>query len=219
MGPEATADLYLKIIRIFQARYGAKYDADYPEMFIYNLPLPDVVEKTSDVLQILLKALAKLQRAGCDFVIVPCNTATCILRGASIDLPIVDIISETVKFIKGRGFRKVGLLATKLTIRSRQYQRALGKENITTIEPTSDEQEQLTKIILNILCGVKSQEDKTVANKIMARMTAAGAEAIILGCTDLPLLVSQKESGIELIDTTAVLAEAAVQGARGETNA
>jgi aspartate racemase len=73
MGPEATAELYSRIIRYCQDRYGAKYDSDYPEIFIYNLPIPDVVEgfkNKEEILTYLLKGIKKLEAAGCDFIAI-----------------------------------------------------------------------------------------------------------------------------------------------------
>ena len=75
MGPEATAELYLRIIRIFQVRYGAKYDSDFPEIIIINVPIPDVVEDVTQeqkVKEMLLESVRKLQTAGVDIIARVC---------------------------------------------------------------------------------------------------------------------------------------------------
>ncbi|HZX10852.1 MAG TPA: aspartate/glutamate racemase family protein, partial [Acidobacteriota bacterium] len=79
MGPEATADFYLRIIRIFQKKYGAIYDSDFPEILIINLPIPDVVENPKEedkVREMLINAVKKLEKSGADFIAIPCNTVT-----------------------------------------------------------------------------------------------------------------------------------------------
>src|SRR3989339_318028 len=77
MGPEATADLYLEIIRIFQQELGAKYDDEFPQIFINSLPLPDVVEQNfseAQVIYLLKEGVKKLEQAGADFIVIACNT-------------------------------------------------------------------------------------------------------------------------------------------------
>ena len=77
MGPEATADLYMKIVKYFQKNYGARYDKDFPEFFINSVPIPDVVESMENeknVLFMLLSATKLLQKDGCDFIVIACNS-------------------------------------------------------------------------------------------------------------------------------------------------
>ena len=86
MGPEATAEMYRRIIKVFQRRYGAVYDSDYPEMVIVNLPIPDVVERegySSAVKDMLVETASKLKEYGVDFIAIPCNT--------------VSVFSETIR--------------------------------------------------------------------------------------------------------------------------
>lgn len=220
MGPEATSELYLKIIRIFQKRYGARGDADYPPMFLYNLPLPDVVQKASNVESILITALKTLRGAGSDFVVIPCNTADCILKIAKNEnkIPLISIVDETARFVKLRKYKKVGLLATSLTVRTEIYSKSLNEAGIQLIAPNEREQEKLTQIILNILEGSKNSGDVIRMEEIIQRMASDGAEAVILGCTELPLLITQSNAGVELINTISILAEAAVRESRGGQN-
>src|SRR3989338_835754 len=115
MGPEATACLYLKIIKIFQERYGAKYDADFPKIFICNLPLPDVVE-TADtsnrVRDCLVKAVQELASVGVDFIAIPCNTVSYFQREVreAVSIPVLSLPEEVAKVVRSKRFKKVGLL-------------------------------------------------------------------------------------------------------------
>ena len=199
MGPEATAELYLRNIRLLQAE-GARYDADFPEMLIYNLPLPDMVEQQGNkkaIAALLRQAIARLRDAGADFIAIPCNTAFSYMESGE---GILSIVAETRKEI-ARWDGKVGVLGTEATIRSRLYE---------GIIPDSGDQRKVTRIIMNILSGKKLRSDKDALLGIMGRLQEKGATGVVLGCTELPLLVSQKDAPIMMFDTLDVLARAVI---------
>ena len=205
MGPQATAELYLRIIRIFQQDYGAKYDDDFPEMIILNLPIPDVVERPSQeikVKQMLVEGAKKLEIAGGDFIVIPCNTVTKYLRQMkeSVSIPIISIVEETIR--QTASLRDVGILATELTIKSNLYP--------GMIYPEKNVQECTTKIIMNILAGRFLEEDRKFLLSEIERLQQKGAEKVILGCTELPLLVRMNDNAL---DTINILAEATVKRA------
>ncbi len=211
MGPEATAQLYVEIIKIFQQRYGAQYDADFPEMIFLNLPLPDVVEEkgsTEQIIELLQQGVRKLEQAGADFIAVPCNTAMAFLSEMRkvVSIPFVSIVEETAKVVKRRNFTKVGIVATEMTLRSGIYTQALGK---SLLEPSEEQKIQITRIIMAILAGEKNEEDRKNLQEIILDLRMGGAETVILGCTELPLLLT----GDDAIDTIKVLAEAVVREA------
>jgi aspartate racemase len=208
MGPEATAELYLRMIQLFQAR-GAVYDEDFPSIYIYNLPVPDIAEKENDILSLLIDGLGKLQKMGSEVLAIPCNTATCIIDKYENIFGFVSIVKEVVKKIKENDYRKVGLLSTKLTLKTERYQSLLKNEGIEFVLPTENERDEITKIILNILSGKKLPTDVLSLERIANRMIREGAEAIVLGCTELPLIF--KNSNIISIDTLQILAEAIVR--------
>ncbi|MBI2675925.1 MAG: aspartate/glutamate racemase family protein [Candidatus Aenigmarchaeota archaeon] len=102
MGPESTAIFYQSVILQCQKQYHAQYDEDYPEIFIYNLPIPDVVEgirSPSKILPVLIKGIRKLESIGVDFIAVPCNTVQYFFEDMrkSCSIPILNIIEETAK--------------------------------------------------------------------------------------------------------------------------
>ena len=208
MGPEATAELYLRLIQSFQAR-GAVYDEDFPSIYIYNLPAPDVAEKENDILGLLIDGMEKLQKMGSEILAVPCNTATCIIDKNENIPGFISIVKETVRKVKEYRYKKVGLLCTKLTLKTEAYQSLLKDEGIEFILPTEKEREEITRIILNILSGKKLPADKLILERIADRMIEECAEAIILGCTELPLIF--KNSTIRTIDTLQILVEAVIR--------
>lgn len=201
MGPEATAELYLRIIRIFQ-KNGAKYDSDFPEMVILNLPLPDVVESSenkSRAKKMLIRGAKKIESAGASFIAIPCNTASCFIKDMrnAVSLPLLSIPELVEKLVRNN--RKVGLLGTESTINDGVYD--LIKDKL--IFPSKQQQKQLTKIIMNILSGNKTSKDKITIIKIIQDLELRKAEKIILGCTELPLLIKRKDC----IDTIDILAD------------
>ena len=107
MGPESTAIFYHELILQCQKQYGAQYDEDYPEIFIYNLPIPDVVKglKTPQkTLKILVKGAKKIESMGVDFIVMPCNTAHYFYEDMKkeISIPFLSITEETVKKVKSK---------------------------------------------------------------------------------------------------------------------
>ncbi len=211
MGPEATAQLYLEIIKIFRQRYGAKYDSDYPEIFILNLPLPDVVEEKGSqdaIIKILQEGVRKLELAGADFIAVACNTVMTFLPQMQkvVSIPFVSIVEETAVVVEKRGFNTVGIVATEMTLRTGLYSSAVFTK---LIEPSSEQRAQITQIIMRILSGDKSEEDRLRLRAIVEDLQLRGADVVILGCTELPLLFADEKC----LDTIKVLAEAVVREA------
>lgn len=217
MGPEATVELYWKIVRIFQTEFGARDDAEFPEIYLVNLPIPDVVasaENKAEVERQLLRAGRNLVRCGVRFIGIPCNSvmfAVPTLR-KQLSVPVLDIVEETAEEVTKSTAQRVGILATATTVQNASYQKSLGA--IETVLPTVQEQEQLTQVILNVLSGKKTRCDRAVLRQIIDRMKGAGAEQIILGCTELPLLLPTGEG---VVDTLEVLARSIVRRATSES--
>ncbi|PIN76081.1 hypothetical protein COV17_03220 [Candidatus Woesearchaeota archaeon CG10_big_fil_rev_8_21_14_0_10_36_11] len=206
MGPEATAELYLRIIQIFQTKYGAKYDNDFPEIVIINLPIPDVVENPEQeekVKELLMDGVQRLVSLGVDFIAIPCNTVNYYLpeMRMAVSVPIISIVEETVREVKKLGLDKVGLVGTEMTINTNIYGNLLG--DIVLIIPDSTQQKKTTRIILRILSGDKKKEDRQVLMEITKTLKLEHARKVILGCTELPLLIRKSKDTINTIDILA----------------
>lgn len=215
MGPEATAKLYSRIIRKFQNN-GAKYDSDFPQIYINSIPLPDVVESVKSkekIISMLVEEVKKLESFGADFIAIPCNSVFSYYNQMqdSLSIPIINIMEEASEEIKKKGYKKIGILGTKLTIKQRLFDFFL--DNIKIINPTKEQQKEITKIIMNILSGNKTIEDKLKLKLIINDLKNSGAEAVVLGCTELPLILSQKDFDIELFDTIEIIAKAVLKKA------
>jgi len=217
MGLEATAELYLRIIKLFQIRLKAWLDEDYPEFFIYNLPLLDVVLTSRNeklVGKSLIIAAKKLEAMGSEFIVIPCNTVEYFIDDLrkSVNIPVISIVEEVRKNLSTMRIKKIGLLATETTLKYGTYEKELGKLEIKVVTLGSKNQRKVTKIIIDILSGRKNENDKKCLKKLIKSFDT---EYVVLGCTDLPLLISQKESKIKLIDTLDILAMAAFKLSTG----
>ena len=221
MGPESTAIFYHAVIKQCQKQYGAQYDEDYPEILIYNLPIPNIVEglnKPDETLDMLIKGTKKIESIGVDFIVMPCNTAHYFYSSMakSVSVPFICIFHATAKKIKISGLKKVGFLATETTIKYKSFHNDFEKNGIELIFPDQTGQDKLTQIILNILAGKKLDEDKEQMKRIIEKMKQSGAEAVVLACTDLPILLKEGDVDIPVFDTVEILAEATVQYAIGK---
>lgn len=220
MGPEATADLYMQIVKICQTKYGAKFDSDYPQVIINSIPLPDVVkvENIDSIYPYLASGIKTLENADVDFIVIACNTVQFLLSKLrrEVEIPIIGIPDETIAIVKSYGFKKIGLLATKNTIKMKAFDIEAEKFGINILTPTSEQQNKITNVIMNILSGNKFEQDKQSILQISEDLTSKGAEAIIIGCTDLSLIINNNNSKVLLLDTTEILAQSAVREAFGD---
>jgi aspartate racemase len=152
-----------------------------------------------------------------DFIVLPCNTLHVFiedLRRAS-KKPVVSIIDEVVNEVKSRGLKKVGLLAAMETFRSGLYESALAGNSVRVVKPSGQDRRRLSRIIHLVLKGVKSEALKTELVAMVGDMKRKGAEGVILGCTDLQLLLKQEDSSLRLIDAMEVLADSTVRMING----
>ena len=220
MGPESTAIFYQALIKQCQTMYGAQYDEDYPEIFIYNLPIPNIVEGLSqpeETLKQMVAGAKKIETIGVDFMVMPCNTAHYFYPGmaAQIDIPFICIFLATAKEVKANGMKKVGLLATETTIQYQCFADDFSRNDIELIFPDSHDQASLTAIILNILAGKKLDSDRDKLKEIAHKMQDQGAEGVLLACTDLPILLKQEDMTLKVFDTVEILAHTTIAYALG----
>jgi len=210
-GPETTAEFYLKLIALSR-----KNAQNYPSILIYNPSIPFELEKAmagegrdeAKMLPILINAAKKLEQSGADFIVIPCNTVHIFIEDIrkSVNVPVLSIIEETVSEIKKQNFRKIGLLATTSTIRNKLYQTPLEHNGIELIVPKDTNQQLIGEIIPRILASHILADDKESLLQIINTFKNEGAEAVVLACTDLPLLIAKTKSNLALIDTLQVLA-------------
>ena len=222
MGPAATADLQLKIIEMT----AADRDQDHIPMLIdSNSRIPDrtaaILYGGEDPVPEMLSSAKRLEAAGADFLIVPCNTAHYFIprMQSEVGIPFLNMPEETAALLKKRGVAKAAVLATDGTVQSGLYGRALAGEGIEAIYPDEEQQRQLMSLIYDyIKHGIADpgklpyEETKAIAED----MTARGAGAILLACTELPIAFGIMEITEACVDPTRVLAAAAIRAAGAE---
>jgi aspartate racemase len=215
MGPESTALFYRLLVKECQRQFNAKFDEDYPEILIYNLPIPDPVSDIKNpekIIGMMVETIKKMQSIGAEFIVMPCNTSHYFYGAVKerINLSFMNMLAVAAEKVKERGIKKIGILATNTTIKYRLYDNELEKKGICTVIPKN--QELLNNIIYNILSGKKLQEDEIILRTIIDNLLSLGAEAILLGCTDIPVLLNKEDyPDILFFDSLEILAESTIK--------
>jgi len=172
------------------------------------------------VLEILLKAARDIERGGADFLVLCANTAHKLAGdiGRGIGIPIVHIVDETAREIGKAGVDKVGLLGTRFTMEEEFFTgRLREKHGLTALVPAEEDRRRIHRIIIDELAlGIIKPASRDVVERVIADLAGRGARAVILGCTELPLLVKQDPGSLPLFDTTQIHARAAVDFALAE---
>lgn len=216
MGPEASCNLYAQIIKYAQQKYGAVQDSDFPPIIINSLSLQGTDETgifdEKLVQGQLIEGVKKLEAAGCDFIIIACNTVHHILATmqSNIKIPIFSLIEKTKDRVIVSGYTKVALFTSETTNRLKLYQNIFDTDHIEIISSTREQQDILTKVIKNVMQGIHGSNDTKLLNKIIREYVNQGAQAVILGCTEFPLAINQTQTEVNLIDSVEVIAQFAV---------
>jgi aspartate racemase len=227
VGPAATVDFLRKVV----SNTPARKDQDHLRLLVEQNPqIPDRTEHLvgdgMDPTLALYATCKKLQAGEADLIAIPCNTAHAFVEAiqSELDIPIMNMLTETVKHIResSPALRKVGLLATSGTVSSGVYQRALKDYGLEELVPPPDLQARVMNAIYGP-SGVKAgfTNDSSIADVDAAidDLVARGAETIILGCTELPLLLPEARhvtaggNRVTLVDPTEILAKRCVSAA------
>jgi len=219
MGPAATVDFYQKIIRATPA----KSDQDHLQVLIYSNPqVPDrtaaILGEGPDPLPVLVAGAELLVRGGADLITIPCVTAHYFYDALqrAIAVPILHLVGETLTAILARypGVRRVGILATTGTLQARLFDAYFEPRGLELLRPDPEVQ---AAVVMESIYRVKAegahpalqQRLRDAAEHLLHR----GAEIIVAGCTEVPLLLQDGDVSIPVVDATLVLAEAAVRAA------
>ena len=157
----------------------------------------------------------QLQSGGADFLLICTNTMHKMADDitAQVDLPLLHIADATAEQILSHGFSKVALLGTKFTMEQDFYKgRLQDKFGLEVIVPNEADRQIVHDVIYNELCvGDINDQSRQEYRRIIAELQAQGAEGVILGCTEIPLLIRQTDVELPIFDTTCIHAEAAVE--------
>jgi aspartate racemase len=220
MGPEATLDLFRKIL----AGTPAKTDQDHLHIIIdCNSKVPSrpaaLLAGGPDPTPLLQSTARNLEGAGAHFLIVACNTAHLFYDRITeaVRIPVLHIVDEAIAAAQRRlpGLRSVGVLAGQGAIRLRLYQDRLEAKGIRAIVPSDEDQKIVVAVINSVKAGDKSPTVRTRIREVADRLGQAGAQAVFTGCTELPLVLEDGDAAVPVLDPTQALADAAVRFARG----
>jgi aspartate racemase len=223
MGPEATADLYLRIIKATPA----KRDQDHPRVIIYsNSKVPDrtaaIVGTGSSPLPELIRAGKRLEEAGADFIIIPCNTAHYFLEPLQNELrvPIINMIKLSAERARSLypKIKRAGLLASDGTVKSGLYTEAYKEGGVEMLQLTPDRQADVMKAIYQCIKAGNLIDGGFLLRSVSNDLIKVGAEMIICGCTEVSLVLKDGDLPVPVLDPLQILAEAAVSEALPKEN-
>lgn len=211
LGPATTAEIYLRVNNAFR-----ESEEVYPGVIIdgvsfpYRLEQEIIIEERNEegMLQYVISSAKRLEGSGADFIVLPCNTLHVFideLREA-VSVPVVSIVEETAIVLSARRVSRVGLLATTKTITEHLYQKVLKEFSIESVLPDGAQQANVSKAIYQFLSYGEPTGKRSVVDT--AKMLhQKGAQAIVLGCTDLQNFTTVSELTIPVIDTVTVLTD------------
>lgn len=221
MGPLATADFYAKLVR----RTPARVDQEHLRVIIDSNPkIPDRTAgfqgQGPDPTPHLVATARALERAGAEVIAIPCNSAHVYLEQIrrGVRVPVLDIMEEVaaaVAALRPRP-RAVGLLATPGTIHARLYHRALASRGFDVVDPTTLEERAVLLAIKAVKAGDLGPAVRKRVRDAAGALIRRGANAIVLGCTELPLVMGPQDAPVPVLDGTDLLAAATVREALPE---
>ncbi len=210
IGPESTLEYYKGIIDGYRVRTG---EDNYPQLIIDSLNLAEIYSLASnkqwdDFTKRFVDSVKNLAAGGAEFAAMTANTAHIVFDEVSSQspLPLISIVAETCKYAQSKNCKKVIIFGTAFTMSSGLYSNAFAKHGIDAFVPTEDEQKAIHNIIFpNLQEGIVLPEDKHTMLQIANRIISdKNADALILGCTELPLIIQEDDLDVLILDTTMI---------------
>ncbi|MCY9804581.1 aspartate/glutamate racemase family protein [Vibrio scophthalmi] len=222
MSWESTTSYYKAINEGVKAKLGGLHSA---KICLYSVDFHQIEQlqhqgRWDDTAEILSQAAQSVQAGGADFVLICTNTmhkVASVIEQA-ISIPILHIADATAMQLVNDGVSKVGLLGTRFTMEQDFYKQRLTEQfGIEVVIPDEPQRNLVHDVIYNELCqGIVSETSRQEYLQIIASLAEQGAQAVILGCTEIALMVEQSHTSVPLYDTTQIHAEAAVMHALQE---
>jgi len=221
MGPEATAHMHELIIR------KTRVDKDQDHIPIVILNNPKIHPRSDAIFGLgpdptpqLIDGVKLLRQAGADFIIIPCVTAHYFYPGmaAKVDFPFISLLDESALWVKEHlpEVTEVGLLCSTGTLESRIFHDAFARFDISVIGPEEEEQRIFEDAVMGadgIKAGFTFGRPRDIIVEAAIRLIDRGAQAVIAGCTEVPLVLKSKDIAVPLIDPMEIVAEASIKAA------
>ncbi len=219
---ESTVPYYQIINRCINQHLGREHSA---KLILYSVDFEEIdvlmcAGQWDELGRILGEAAARLQGAGADFLVLCTNTVHKVapIIETYVQIPLLHIVEVTAQAIAKQGFHRVGLIGTQFTMEEAFYRSRLeNKHGFEVIVPPEQDRALVHRVIVEELgCGKILETSRADYLRIIDDLAKQGAECVILGCTEIPLLVQQQDSNVPLFDTTAIHAQAAALHALSE---
>ncbi|MBY9004757.1 MAG: amino acid racemase [Candidatus Lokiarchaeota archaeon] len=210
MSYESTIKYYDQILVKY---FEKKHDYDYPEVIIFSLNFQRVIdlehgENRGAYIDYLIKGIKALEQAGASFIVMAANSPHAVYEDLVqlAKVPILSIVKVTAEKAHQKHLKKLLLLGIKFTMQSTFYQDYFAKEGIEVITPSDEEQDKLNRIIFEeLVIGVFKDDSK---DEILRIINSYKTDGVILGCTELPLIISQIDTQITVLNTLNLHVEA-----------
>ena len=215
LGPEATVLYYQTLTRKYFEKFG---DHNYPKIIINCRPFDQYINWGShgDLTAMeddLVKAVEELTAAGAEFAIISANTPHQVFDSVEsrVKIPMLSIVETVCTHAQRLRIQKIGLLGTEITMTQDFYPKVLAKAGMETLVPEPADQAIIHDVIMNELSrGIIYPESKNRYIEIIDKLADAGAQGVILGCTEIPLLIKHDDVDIHVLDSTLLHAVAAL---------
>ena len=213
VGPVSTVNYYLELNQLYHNDFGVN---EYPEFVIDSLSLNKVTTALADerydiVCEILKKSADILRNAGAECVAICSNTPHIVLSQIvdELPLPFVSIVDATVRAVKNGGYKNVLVLGTLATMQSVMYQSVLAENGISSVTPSVEDQQTIADIIFpNLENGIVDPDERLEILALVEKYIAyQSVDAVLLACTELPLIIKPADLTIPVIDTALVHAK------------
>ncbi|WP_237060627.1 aspartate/glutamate racemase family protein [Microbulbifer sediminum] len=220
MSWESTLEYYRLLNQGIRAALGGQHSA---RIALYSVDFAQIEQLQHEghweaTAEILAHAAQGIQAAGADFLLIATNTMHKVADQvqAQIDIPVLHIADATADSLEQQGIRTAGLLGTRFTMEQDFYRKRLEQRGIQVLVPDAQERALVHEVIYNELCqGIIEPASRARYQAVISGLAARGAEGVILGCTEIPLLLRQQDTPVPLFDTTAIHARSAVARALG----
>ena len=218
MNYEGTALCYRSICTQAVAVLG---EYQHPQISIHSFPLGDYMRFVSEldwkgVAGLLLESAENVARAGADFAICPANTTHEAFRFMRLRSPIpwLHIVEVVGDAAANRGLTKLGVLGTKFLMEGNLYPEVLSERGIEAVIPDSEQREQInTLIFAELVKGNLKSSTREYFRSAVAELASRGCDAVVMGCTEIPLILAPEDVEVPLLDSTRLLAKAALEEA------
>jgi len=217
LGPESTVYYYKEIIVAFHARYD---EMAYPEIIIYSVNIDEFMKFVGTknwpgLSEWLLEKISSIHHAGAEFAVIASNTPHIVFNEikSKSPIPLLSIVEETCNKAQKMDLKNVGLMGTKLTMDADFYKKPFISKGMSVVVPSEEEQQLIHhKLFSEIELGIFKDSTKEELLAIAKRMVdEEGIDALILGCTELPLILTQSKYGIPFLNTTAIHCESIIK--------